>query len=76
MSTPAKEIKISKDKLLTILESSALPEYRYFDITLTFNEKSKKYQIPPGIFFHNGDYQRFKNYIMKEYHCEVEVNVD
>lgn len=72
MSNPDKQIKISKDELLKILEHHNLPDYRYSDITLTFDESQKKYQITSGRFYDSGDYQCFKRYFMKKYDYEAE----
>lgn len=72
MSNPDKQITISKDKLLKILEHPNLPDHRYSDITLTFDESQKKYQITSRVFYDSSDYQRFKRYIMKKYGYEVE----
>ena len=72
MSNPDKQITISKDELLKILENPNLPDYRYSDITLTFDESQKKYQITLRAFYDSSDYQCFKRYIMKKYGYEVE----
>lgn len=66
------QIIITKEQLLKILEHPNLPDHRYSDITLTFDESQKKYQITSRVFYDSSDYQRFKRYIMKKYGYEVE----
>ena len=66
------QIIITKEQLLKILEHYNLPDYRYSDITLTFDESQKKYQITSGVFYDSGDYQCFKRYFMKKYGYEAE----
>ena len=69
MSNPDKQITISKDELLKILEQA---NESVNDIILDVDESTKKCRIISGKLYHNSDYQRFKRYIMKKYGYEVE----
>lgn len=73
MSTPNKEIFISKEELLEILKPAGLSDDSYSDITLTFDESKGKYLITKGEFPpYNPDYVQFKRYFKGKYHYEVE----